>query len=124
MKTGIHPSYYNTQVTCACGNSFMTRSTKKEIKLDVCAGCHPFYTGKQRLMDTAGRVERFRKRFLATEGKTVERAPKAEVKMKKLEAVMSRKIVRKTLSTAPIADDKKKGAKKLSSAPKDAKKAA
>ncbi|MFA6028632.1 MAG: 50S ribosomal protein L31 [Elusimicrobiota bacterium] len=119
MKTGVHPSYYNSQVVCACGNTFTTRSTKKVIKLEICAGCHPFYTGKQRLLDTAGRVERFRKRFANTEGKTVERK-KAEVKMKKLDAVMSRKIVRKTLSTAPTQEDVKKGKKPAAGAPKDA----
>jgi large subunit ribosomal protein L31 len=100
MKTGIHPSYYVAQVDCACGNSFTTRSTKKVIKLEICAACHPFYTGRQRLVDTAGRVERFRRRFAKTEGKTIERKPVAELKRKKLEAVTSRK-AQKTLSTAP-----------------------
>ena len=112
MKTKLHPSYYVAQVSCACGNSFTTRSTKKVIKLDICSSCHPFYTGKQRLLDTAGRVDRFQKRFAKTGGKTLEREPKAEVKMKKLEAVMSRKILKKTLSTAPTQAEEAAKAKK------------
>ena len=65
MKPGIHPKYHVITVTCACGNTFQTRSTAKELPVDVCAACHPFYTGKQRLMDTQGRVDRFRKRYAA-----------------------------------------------------------
>jgi large subunit ribosomal protein L31 len=63
MKDGIHPDYDVVSVTCACGNKFDTRSTRKELTVDVCGACHPFYTGKQRLMDTQGRVERFRKKY-------------------------------------------------------------
>jgi large subunit ribosomal protein L31 len=63
MKPEIHPEYNTVAVTCACGNSFQTRSTKKEISVDVCGACHPFYTGKQRLMDTQGRIDRFRRRY-------------------------------------------------------------
>lgn len=63
MKDGIHPEYEVVTVTCACGNSFQTRSTRKELSVDVCGACHPFYTGKQRLVDTQGRVERFRKKY-------------------------------------------------------------
>ena len=63
MKDGIHPEYEVVSVTCACGNSFQTRSTRKELSVDVCGACHPFYTGKQRLVDTQGRVERFRKKY-------------------------------------------------------------
>src|SRR5688572_1041372 len=102
MKTGVHPNYYVAQVSCACGNSFTTRSTRKEIKVEICGGCHPFYTGKQRLVDTAGRVERFKKRFASTEGKTIERQPKAAVKMKKLDTLTSTALKKKkVLSTAP-----------------------
>jgi large subunit ribosomal protein L31 len=71
MKEKIHPAYGESTVTCACGNTFKTRSTKPEIRLEICAACHPFITGKQKLLDTAGRVERFQKRFAKTEGKTV-----------------------------------------------------
>jgi large subunit ribosomal protein L31 len=63
MKDGIHPAYQVVTVTCACGNRFETRSTKTELQVDVCAACHPFYTGKQRLMDTQGRVDRFRRKY-------------------------------------------------------------
>ena len=63
MKEGIHPKYEVATVTCACGNTFQTRSTKKEIKVEICSNCHPFYTGKQRFTDTAGRVEKFRRKY-------------------------------------------------------------
>ncbi len=63
MKPGIHPRYQRTTVVCACGNRFVTRSTIPEIHLEICARCHPFYTGKQKLIDTAGRVERFRQKY-------------------------------------------------------------
>ena len=63
MKDGIHPDYNEVAVTCACGNKFSTRSTKADLAVDVCAACHPFYTGKQRMMDTQGRVDRFRRRY-------------------------------------------------------------
>jgi len=63
MKAGIHPDYEEATVTCACGNTFKTRSTKKEIHVGICSGCHPFFTGTQKLVDSEGRVERFRKRY-------------------------------------------------------------
>lgn len=63
MKPGIHPSYQRSAVTCACGNQFVTRSTLREIHVEICARCHPFFTGKQKLVDTAGRVERFRQKY-------------------------------------------------------------
>ncbi len=63
MKTKLHPQYNEATVTCACGNTFTVGSTKKALKVDVCSKCHPFYTGQQRILDTAGRVERFRRRF-------------------------------------------------------------
>ena len=63
MKEKIHPQYVEATVICACGNTFTVGSTKKTLKVDVCSKCHPFYTGQQRILDTAGRVERFRKRF-------------------------------------------------------------
>lgn len=66
MKPDIHPEYVETQVTCACGNSFKTRATVKAIKVDICNACHPFYTGKQKFVDAAGRVERFQKKFGST----------------------------------------------------------
>lgn len=63
MKKGIHPDYQECTVICACGNTFKTRSTKKEIRVEICSQCHPFFTGKQRIVDTAGRVEKFRKKY-------------------------------------------------------------
>ncbi|MBQ6632679.1 MAG: 50S ribosomal protein L31 [Ruminococcus sp.] len=63
MKKDIHPVYEETTITCACGNVIKTRSTKKDIKVEICSKCHPFFTGKQKLVDTGGRVDRFKKRF-------------------------------------------------------------
>ena len=63
MKDGIHPEYVETVITCTCGASYHTRSTKKNIHVEVCASCHPFFTGQQRLVDTAGRVEKFKRKY-------------------------------------------------------------
>lgn len=63
MKAEIHPKYESATITCACGSSFETHSTKGSFSVDICAKCHPFYTGRQKVMDTAGRVERFRKKY-------------------------------------------------------------
>ncbi|GMQ86346.1 MAG: 50S ribosomal protein L31 [Acidimicrobiia bacterium] len=67
MKTGTHPDYVESNVTCSCGNTFVTRSTVPELHVEMCNQCHPFYTGKQRLVDSGGRVERFRKRYGSTD---------------------------------------------------------
>jgi large subunit ribosomal protein L31 len=67
MQEGIHPEYVPAQVNCACGNTFVTRSTRGDFQVDVCGKCHPFYTGTQKLMDTAGRVDRFKKRYAKKE---------------------------------------------------------
>ena len=63
MKPGIHPEYVEAKVVCGCGNTFTTMSTKPLLRLDVCSACHPFYTGQQRIVDTAGQVERFQRRL-------------------------------------------------------------
>ena len=63
MKKNIHPPYYECMVYCACGNSFKTRSTKKEIRVEICSKCHPFFTGKQKFVDSAGRVEKFYRKY-------------------------------------------------------------
>jgi len=63
MKPGIHPEYQDVTVHCACGEQWITRSTKKELRLEICSKCHPFFTGKQKLIDTAGRVEKFNRRY-------------------------------------------------------------
>ena len=65
MKSGIHPKYHEVVVTCACGETFKARSTNPELRLEICSKCHPFFTGKQKLIDSAGRVERFQKRYNA-----------------------------------------------------------
>jgi large subunit ribosomal protein L31 len=95
MKEGIHPKYEDSVVSCACGYTFKTRSTKPSIKLEICSNCHPFFTGKQKLVDTAGRVEKFQKRFAKTEGKTVVRK-KIENKIAK-----PKKATGKILTTSP-----------------------
>ena len=63
MKAKIHPKYEMTKISCACGNVIETRSTVKDIKVEICSACHPFFTGKQKLVDTAGRIERFRRKY-------------------------------------------------------------
>jgi large subunit ribosomal protein L31 len=63
MRDRIHPKYEPTKITCACGNVIETRSTAKDVKVEICSACHPFFTGKQKLVDTAGRIERFRKKY-------------------------------------------------------------
>ncbi len=80
MKEGIHPDYPPATVTCACGNTFVTRSTRGDFQVDVCSNCHPFYTGTQKLIDAAGRVDRFRKRYETKKGAAPAKAeaPKAE----------------------------------------------
>ena len=80
MKEGIHPKYDEVEVRCACGNTFKTRSTKPELHLEICSACHPFFTGRQKLIDTEGRVERFSKKFglqTSETRKTAEKAAKA-----------------------------------------------
>jgi large subunit ribosomal protein L31 len=63
MKKEIHPKYFQTQVRCGCGNTFVTGGTQKELKVDICSACHPFFTGKLKYVDTAGRIEKFKSRF-------------------------------------------------------------
>jgi large subunit ribosomal protein L31 len=76
MKEGIHPKYVETKVICGCGNTFVTRSLRPELKVDICNACHPFYTGKLKYVDTAGRIERFMNKFSGGYA-TVRRAKKA-----------------------------------------------
>ena len=71
MKDGIHPQYYaDALVTCVCGNTFKTGSTQKEVRVDICSACHPFFTGKQKLIDTEGRIDRFRRKYAGNAGAT------------------------------------------------------
>ena len=77
MKQGIHPDYIETNVTCSCGNTFTTRSVKSELHVELCDQCHPFYTGKQKLVDTGGRVERFQKKYAKQQKAAAPTAPAA-----------------------------------------------
>ena len=100
MKEKLHPTYEFVEAVCACGNKFMTRSTAKTLKLDICSACHPFFTGKQKLLDTEGMVEKFNKRFAKTEGKTMVRKPKTEVKAK---AKLQKPVAKKAAVKKPAA---------------------
>ncbi|HUE70650.1 MAG TPA: 50S ribosomal protein L31 [Pirellulaceae bacterium] len=81
MKEKIHPQYMNTEVSCSCGNKFTTRSTKKELKVDICSNCHPFYTGTMKYIDTAGRIEKFQSKFAAGTYNSVQK-PASKTKRK------------------------------------------
>lgn len=83
MKAGIHPNYQEATVVCSCGNTWTTRSTKPNLRVDLCNKCHPFYTGEQRIVDTAGQVERFMRRLEGAQGET--RRKKTERRQKKLD---------------------------------------
>ena len=108
VKKDIHPNYVECKVSCACGNSFVTRSTVPELKLDICSQCHPFFTGKQKLIDTAGRVDRFKSKYSKTGGKTVQRKPKAVVmKIKPLKKI--KQAVPKMPAPRRGADDRRGG---------------
>jgi large subunit ribosomal protein L31 len=74
VKQGIHPDYQIATVHCACGNTFQTRSTKPELRVEICSNCHPFYTGKQKLIDTGGRVERFQRRYAKQQAEAAARS--------------------------------------------------
>ena len=76
MKTAIHPKYVEATVHCACGNSWQTHATKYDLHVEICSNCHPFFTGQQRIVDTAGRVERFNKRFARTAEAQAQRGKK------------------------------------------------
>ena len=108
MKAKIHPKYKEATVTCGCGNTFTTMSTKTEIKVEICSACHPFYTGKQKFVDTAGRVQKFEQRFKWDADKAAEEAAKKSAAQKKREKVRkalpkaSKK--KKAKSVAPITE--------------------
>lgn len=73
MKAGLHPEYKEVTVVCSCGATYATRSTRSDLRVDMCSACHPFFTGKQKLIDTAGRVERFQRRYQAADTKAARR---------------------------------------------------
>lgn len=106
MKTDIHPKIQVATVRCACGNEFQTTAIRELIKVDICSNCHPFFTGKQKLLDAAGRVERFGKRFAKTEGKTVVR--KKAVQKKIAVAPPKVKAAAVVLTTTPKTSKNKK----------------
>src|SRR5512144_2774965 len=80
MKPAIHPQYNAAKIVCACGNVIETRSTRGDFHIEICSNCHPFFTGKQKIMDTAGRIERFKTRYAATPGKPEAKAAPAPAK--------------------------------------------
>lgn len=138
MKKDIHPKYYpEAKVVCSCGNTFTTGSTQESIRTDVCSACHPFFTGEQRIVDTAGQVERFMKRLekrggLAAEEKTrPEEAEKAEAPKKKPDEAEAAKAIaeklrgkKATVEKSPKASGKPAGKTAKSSAKKSTKEAA
>ncbi|MBS2024976.1 MAG: 50S ribosomal protein L31 [Deltaproteobacteria bacterium] len=102
MRSDIHPAYPATKITCACGNTWETRSTAGELHLDICSQCHPFFTGKQKLMDTAGRIDRFNKKYA--------KVPAAPAKAEKAAEAPK--------AAAPAAPKKEKAPKAEKAAPK------
>ena len=86
MKKNLHPEYHEVLVHCACGVTWTTHSTKKELRLEICSQCHPFFTGKQKLVDSAGRVERFEKRYAATKAAQATKAAAKATKDSKAKA--------------------------------------
>jgi large subunit ribosomal protein L31 len=102
VKEGIHPKYQVVEVRCACGNTFKTRSTKPELHLEICSACHPFFTGRQKLIDTEGRVERFTKKFGAQTSEQRKIAAKA-VKATKAAAGTAKKKTTKTAKASASA---------------------
>ena len=122
MKQGIHPEYVECTVKCSCGNTFVTRSTKSELKIDICNVCHPFYTGQQRFVDTGGRVQRFADKFGSAKEQVAAReaAKKAERAAKAAEAEAKRKAERE----AKAAEKAKRAEEYAKKAAADAEKAA
>ena len=100
MREGIHPNYVEAKVVCACGNTFTTRSTKPSIRLEICSNCHPFFTGRQKFVDSAGRVERFQKRFSKPAAEPAKKQPASKMAKGQVAALAKKKV--KILSSAPI----------------------
>ena len=110
MKKDIHPDYKEAQVTCGCGNSFKTRSTREKIAVEVCSNCHPFYTGKQKFVDTAGMVERFQKKWkgeAAQKAQAIANPPPKKTMAQKLQAARAQQTIAAALgapkTAAPVA---------------------
>jgi large subunit ribosomal protein L31 len=96
VKEGIHPKYQEVEARCACGNTFKTRSTKPELHLEICSNCHPFFTGRQKLIDTEGRVERFTKKFGTQTSEQRKTAAKAVKVAKVAKAAATKSAAKKT----------------------------
>jgi large subunit ribosomal protein L31 len=110
VKEGIHPQYKEVEARCACGNTFKTRSTKPELHLEICSACHPFFTGRQKLIDTEGRVERFSKKFGAQTSEQRKTAAKAARATKPV-------AVRKIKAKAPVSASDGQGGKQTRTDP-------
>ncbi len=111
MKEKIHPKYYeDARVVCACGNIFTTGSTRKELRVEICSKCHPYYTGEKRMMDTAGRVERFRKRYALSEKAAEDKKAREVVKLAKAPPA-------EAAAPAPAEEKKPRKVKKAKAAP-------
>lgn len=125
MKQGIHPEYMECTVKCSCGNTFTTRSTKPELKIDICNVCHPFYTGQQRFVDTGGRVQRFADKFGGAAQAALEReAAKKAARAKKAEEEQAKRAAEREAKAAAkakrAAEFEKKAAAEAAKAPAEA----
>lgn len=118
MKQGIHPEYVDCVVKCSCGNTFTTRSTKSELKVDICNVCHPFYTGQQRFVDTGGRVQRFADKFGGAAAAQLKKAE--EAKAAKAAKAAEAEAARKAAAEAKAAEKAKRAAKFAEEAAKQA----
>ena len=118
MKQGIHPEYVECTVRCSCGNTFTTRSTKSELRLDLCNKCHPFYTGTQKLIDTGGRVQRFSDRYGAASAAVLER--EQAKKAARQEAAAAEEAAKKAAREAKAAEKAKKAEEYAKKAEKEA----
>lgn len=118
MKQGIHPEYVDCTVKCSCGNTFQTRSTKPEMKIDICNVCHPFYTGQQRFVDTGGRVQRFADKFGGAAAAQLKKAE--EAKAAKAAKAAEAEAARKAAAEAKAAEKAKRAAKFAEEAAKQA----
>lgn len=118
MKQGIHPEYVDCVVKCSCGNTFTTRATKPELKIDICNACHPFYTGTQKLIDTGGRVQRFADKFGGAAAAQLKKAE--EAKAAKAAKAAEAEAARKAAAEAKAAEKAKRAAKFAEEAAKQA----
>ena len=114
VKPAIHPKYHEVEARCACGNTFKTRSTKKELKVEICSNCHPFFSGKQKFLDTAGRIEKFNKKY----NKAASEPEQAEAKSVEPEATAEKAAAKAPAEKAAAKAPAKKAAAKAPAKPK------